>query len=163
MAATNAHLRAQVAAGEAARTRLAGRGSLASGAGALSMQVIGMEEVQAALRALASLGAAAHTAHVGTDLVDPPYPYFLEYGTSRMPAYPAARPAWDEMSGVAVQATGDYIGQLIAAGRRDGDAIMATALTEGARHIENRWKELARFRTGDYRRSIHTTVERGVE
>jgi hypothetical protein len=33
---------------------------------------------------------------VGTNLSDPPYPLYDEYGTARMPAHPTARPAWDE-------------------------------------------------------------------
>jgi len=34
---------------------------------------------------------------VGTDITDPPYPFFLEYGTSRMPLpHPSMRPALDE-------------------------------------------------------------------
>ncbi|HYI67134.1 MAG TPA: HK97-gp10 family putative phage morphogenesis protein [Candidatus Limnocylindrales bacterium] len=33
---------------------------------------------------------------VGTDIVDPPYPKFLEFGTSRMSPKPTARPALDE-------------------------------------------------------------------
>jgi HK97 gp10 family phage protein len=33
---------------------------------------------------------------IGTDIVDPPYPFFLEYGTSRMPPHPSARPAFDK-------------------------------------------------------------------
>lgn len=33
---------------------------------------------------------------IGTDIVDPPYPWFLENGTSRMGARPSAQPAWDE-------------------------------------------------------------------
>lgn len=32
---------------------------------------------------------------VGTDIIDPPYPWFLEVGTSRMSARPSARPAFD--------------------------------------------------------------------
>lgn len=33
---------------------------------------------------------------IGTDITDPPYPFFLEYGTSRMPPYSFLRPALDE-------------------------------------------------------------------
>lgn len=32
---------------------------------------------------------------VGTDIVDPPYPFYLEFGTSRMPAYAHVRPMLD--------------------------------------------------------------------
>lgn len=32
---------------------------------------------------------------VGTDITDPPYPFYLEYGTSRMPAYAHVRPMLD--------------------------------------------------------------------
>lgn len=33
---------------------------------------------------------------VGTDITDPPYPYWLEFGNSRMEPKPTARPALDE-------------------------------------------------------------------
>lgn len=33
---------------------------------------------------------------IGTDIINPPYPLFLEYGTRHMAARPSARPAWDE-------------------------------------------------------------------
>lgn len=36
---------------------------------------------------------------VGTDITDPPYPFYLEFGTSRMPPHPSARPAVDETQG----------------------------------------------------------------
>lgn len=36
---------------------------------------------------------------VGTNLTDPPYPVYLEFGTRRMPAHPSARPAFDERRG----------------------------------------------------------------
>jgi len=45
---------------------------------------------------LPSKGLHHAAVQIGTDITDPPYPVFLEFGTSRMPAYPAARPAWDE-------------------------------------------------------------------
>jgi hypothetical protein len=120
--------------------------------------IVGLPELMKALEALGKMGADAKSALIGTDLTNPPYPFFLEYGTSRMPAYPAARPAWDEMGEPAQKAIADYVGQLIAQGSRDGDRVFTVALQEGARLIEDRWKELARFRTGTYRRSIHTTI-----
>jgi hypothetical protein len=139
------------------------RGRFVSGAGKASVSIIGMERLQQALAALNRLGQTeGYTAHVGTDLVDPPYPYFLEYGTSRMAARPSARPAFDEMKDTALAATGDYIGQMVAA-QTYAPTILPTALKEGSRHIENRWKELAPYRTGTYKRSIHTEVTPGVE
>ncbi|KAA3644556.1 MAG: hypothetical protein DWQ07_14145 [Chloroflexi bacterium] len=38
---------------------------------------------------------AAVDVAVGTDITDPPYPLFLEFGTSRMAARPKARPAYE--------------------------------------------------------------------
>lgn len=33
---------------------------------------------------------------VGTNITDPPYPWFLEFGTSKMAAHPIARPAFEQ-------------------------------------------------------------------
>lgn len=41
-------------------------------------------------------GDGPHEVLVGSDIVDPPYPAFLEFGTSRMEPKPTARPALDE-------------------------------------------------------------------
>lgn len=41
-------------------------------------------------------GAGHAVVLVGSDIVDPPYPFFLEFGTSRMEPKPTARPALDE-------------------------------------------------------------------
>jgi HK97 gp10 family phage protein len=38
----------------------------------------------------------AATVVIGTDITDPPYPIFLEYGTAHMAARPSAQPAFDE-------------------------------------------------------------------
>lgn len=46
---------------------------------------------------------------IGTDIVDPPYPFFLEYGTSKMGAKPSMRPAFDEQRDNAIAEVGDVI------------------------------------------------------
>jgi len=146
-----------------AAARTDSRGSMVSArSGAGVVHIVGLPELDRALKELAAMGAAEMTAAIGTDLIDPPYPFFLEYGTSRMPAYPSARPAFDEMKDVTVQTTADVMGQLIVGGSRDGRMVMSTSLREGARPIENRWKELARYKTGAYRQSIHTEVVDGT-
>lgn len=40
-------------------------------------------------------GADRVVIEVGTDITDPPYPLFLEYGTKRMEPRPTARPAFE--------------------------------------------------------------------
>lgn len=40
---------------------------------------------------------------VGTSITAPPYPEFLEYGTSKMPPHPIARPALDQSKGEALR------------------------------------------------------------
>lgn len=42
---------------------------------------------------------------IGTNIVDPPYPFFLEYGTSKMRPHPSARPAFDAKKGEAARET----------------------------------------------------------
>ena len=46
---------------------------------------------------------------IGTDLDDPPYPFFLEFGTSRMPPHPSARPAFDKKKDAAAQEIEDAL------------------------------------------------------
>lgn len=118
----------------------------------------GMADVKKKLEALGGIGKKGAVAYVGTNLTDPPYPYFLEYGTSRMPARPAARQAVDERKDAAARVASDIIGQMVAKGRADPD-VMRLAVMGGALEIANRWKELAPFRTGTYRRSIHVEAE----
>ena len=50
---------------------------------------------------------------VGTDIVKPPYPFFLEYGTSKMHPRPTARPAFDENKDKVAQEIHDALGDLI--------------------------------------------------
>jgi HK97 gp10 family phage protein len=44
---------------------------------------------------LPSAGTHKSAVQIGTDITDPPYPVYLEFGTSRMAARPSARQAWD--------------------------------------------------------------------
>lgn len=132
--------------------------SQGSRAGLVWKGLVGLPELNRKLDALGALGKQGAIAYIGTNLTDPPYPYFLEYGTSRMPAYPAARPAVDEKKSEASRVASDIIGQMLTAGRADPD-VMRLAVAGGALEIANRWKELARYRTGTYRRSIHVEAE----
>ncbi len=50
---------------------------------------------------------------VGTDIVEPPYPFFLEYGTSRMAPRATMRPAWDETEEQVVQEVIDVVNILL--------------------------------------------------
>lgn len=46
-------------------------------------------------REVISVGRDRAAVMVGTNLTNPPYPWFLEMGTRRMAPKPHARPAWD--------------------------------------------------------------------
>lgn len=50
---------------------------------------------------------------IGTDLTDPPYPYFLEYGTRYMAARPSMRPAFDEKRDEAIRVMTEAARQLV--------------------------------------------------
>lgn len=50
---------------------------------------------------------------VGTNIDDPPYPRFLEFGTSRMSPHPSARPAFDASKEAAVQEVADALKALV--------------------------------------------------
>lgn len=51
---------------------------------------------------------------IGTDIVDPPYPFFLEYGTSRMTAKVHVRPAMDRAMPLAERQMGMVLDNMIA-------------------------------------------------
>lgn len=51
--------------------------------------------------------------HVFTDIDDPPYPNFLEFGTSKMKARPKARPAFDNKKDEAVKEVRKALADLI--------------------------------------------------
>jgi HK97 gp10 family phage protein len=59
--------------------------------------------------------SSPHRAHVavGTNITDPPYPYFLEEGTSRMAARPSAGPAFEEKKDEAVEEIRDALRELV--------------------------------------------------
>ena len=50
---------------------------------------------------------------VGTSITDPPYPIFLELGTSRMTARPSCGPAFDAKKDAAVKEIGDAFKDLL--------------------------------------------------
>jgi len=53
-------------------------------------------------------------AKIGTNITEPPYPAFLEYGTSRMPPHPSAGPAMDSQRDAVLKEVGDALEDLIA-------------------------------------------------
>lgn len=121
-----------------------------------TVQWIGMDKARKALQEVAGIGKQGAIAYVGTNLTDPPYPFFLEYGTSRMPAYATARPAFDETKAQAHKTAQDVIGQLVAKGRRDPGLLLLGAKAGGL-VISNAWKQ--RIQQGPV--PVHT--RRGVE
>lgn len=50
---------------------------------------------------------------VGTNITDPPYPMFLEYGTSRMSARPSAGPALRSKKSEAVKEVGEAFREIV--------------------------------------------------
>jgi len=109
-------------------------------------------ELKANLAAMQRLRSVEVT--VGTDLVDPPYPYFLEFGTSRMSARPSARPAFEESKGQAISVVASTLAAQFQT-KRFTQASMRVAGDAGGEEIRNRWAQLAPVDTGTYRRGIH--------
>ncbi len=95
---------------------------------------------------------------IGTNLTDPPYPFFLEFGTSRMSARPAGRPAFEEKKVAAIAAAASVLREQF---RRKNFTLQAmeAAGTAGGEEFRNRWAQLAAVETGTYRRSIHIELE----
>jgi HK97 gp10 family phage protein len=54
------------------------------------------------------------TVKVGTNIKEPPYPEFLEYGTSRMPPHPSAGPAMDVAREDALKEVAAALAELVA-------------------------------------------------
>lgn len=140
-----------------------------------TVQWVGMDKALKALKAVAGLGRQGAVAYVGTNLTDPPYPFFLEYGTSRMPAYPAARPAFDESMAQAHKTAQDVISQLVTKGRTD-PGLLLVAAKAGGLVVSNSWKRHIQrgpvaahtrggktvtnlSRTGTYAKSVHVEGE----
>jgi hypothetical protein len=105
-----------------------------------SVKIEGLDELQKKLEDLIRMGKVPMTAYIGTDLTEPPYPYYLEYGTSRMPAYATARPAFDERYAEGVKIAGTVMGKLIESGK-SGPEVTKVGLEAGALPISNGWKE----------------------
>lgn len=81
---------------------------------------------------------------VATDLRDPPYPLYLEYGTSRMKAYPIARPAFTENVETALGMVVEQLGFMVTRAASSGGAVGKehgkAALEAGAYVIQRAWK-----------------------
>lgn len=65
------------------------------------------------LGARSAAGTAQARVIVGTNLVDPPYPVFLEEGTSKMSARPSAGPAFDAKKDEAVREIGEAFREIV--------------------------------------------------
>ena len=113
-------------------------------------------DLRANLKAMQSLRPVEVT--IGTDLTDPPYPYFLEFGTSRMSAHPSARPAYEETKGQMAQVAAATLATHFAQ-KRFTQRSMHAAGAAGGLVLSNRWKQIAPVETGTYRRSIHVETE----
>jgi hypothetical protein len=50
---------------------------------------------------------------IGTDIIDPPYPWWLEIGTSKMAARPALTPAFEESEDDIIEAEWDALKLLL--------------------------------------------------
>ena len=125
-------------------------------------RVYGRNELAAAVARIDMMARRKGTAYVGTNLVDPPYPYFLEYGTSRMEAKPHVRPAFLGAKNDAQEAAADALRQFIAAGHFQGQ-FMQRAAEAGGLVFKTAWQNAIRdyplVRTGTYMKSIHVTSD----
>ena len=143
--------------------------------GAYTIQWFGVDKAKKALRDIGGIGKQGAVAYVGTNLTDPPYPFFLEYGTSRMPAYPTARPAFDETKEQVNKTVQDVIVQLVGKKRTDS-GLLLVAVKAGGLVIANSWKQHIQkgpvsvhnrdgkmvtnlSRTGTYAKSVHVEGE----
>ncbi len=50
---------------------------------------------------------------IGTNIIDPPYPFFLEYGTKFMVPHPSAEPAFEQQKNAAAREVKATITQLM--------------------------------------------------
>ncbi len=119
--------------------------------------VTGMNKLMTATMAIAKGLSTEVVADIGTSLVDPPYPYFLEYGTVKMSARPSARPAFFVAQHEAEQAGTAALRALFAAGMYSQPALHAAARAMSL-PIQSAWKRYTPVKTGTYRRSIHAEV-----
>ena len=65
------------------------------------------------LGARSAAGTGQARVIVGTNLTDPPYPVFLEEGTSKMSARPSAGPAFDAKKDEAVKEIGEAFREIV--------------------------------------------------
>ncbi len=103
-------------------------------------------------------GMDSVTVYIGTNLTDPPYPFFLEYGTSRMFAQGSGRRAFELAQDPALRTASRILADQFRQKRFRTESLHVAG-EAGGLDIANRWKELAPVRTGTYQESIHVETE----
>ena len=129
-----------------------------------SVTLAGLDHVINSIKSACGANMGSVEVVVSTDLTDPPYPLFLEYGTSRMQAYPIARPAFTENIETALGMTVEQLSLMVVHAATTGGVVGPehgkAALEAGGYVIQRAWKAKLydgpppETKTGTYANSI---------